>query len=168
MSRELLLVRHGKAEWDNPQGDAERVLSQAGMAEAAAVGQWLGELQICPDRVLCSTAQRTRQTWANIAMSAHCNDLAVQFEPLLYLAEADQLLTMLSAIPVSYHRVMLVGHNPAIEKLATYLVDRPLPRNTIGEVMATANTVYLRLPDGWQSLAKGSGELLNFFRPQPY
>lgn len=169
MSRELLLVRHGKAEWDNPQGDAARVLTQTGIDEATAVGKWLRDLHILPDLVLCSAATRTQQTWENIATAAqYPTTVGVDLESSLYLAEETQLLAALALLLPTARCVMLVGHNPGIERLATYLTDRPLPRNSIGEVMATANTVHLRLPESWQSLSKGSGELIHFFRPQNY
>ncbi|MDA0704156.1 MAG: phosphoglycerate mutase family protein, partial [Proteobacteria bacterium] len=58
--RRLLLLRH--ATYAAVPGLADPALSEAGREEAAAVGRYLLAQDKLPDLVLCSAAQRARQT----------------------------------------------------------------------------------------------------------
>ena len=59
--RRLLLVRHAQAA-AGPV-DAERPLTKRGALHAAAIGSWLAQAGLVPDRVLVSPARRALQTW---------------------------------------------------------------------------------------------------------
>lgn len=168
MSRELILLRHAKTEWDNSQGDFARELLPAGFAEANATGAWLASQAIAPDYVGCSTARRAQQTCEAVIAAAQWQKISPQFEQQLYLAELPTLLRLLTQIPVTANSVLLIGHNPGLEQLAAYLCEQPIPRNTVGDILATANVVRLRLAAEWSKLAAASGELLAVFRPQQY
>ena len=72
--RELILLRHAHAEPPAPgQEDFDRPLSLQGQAEAEAAGRWLKEHGYTPDRVVCSTARRTRETTEQ-ALAARTGD----------------------------------------------------------------------------------------------
>ena len=63
--RDLLLLRHAHADAAGAgQSDLARPLSATGRDEARAAGDWLREHGLRPDRVLCSPAARTRDTFA--------------------------------------------------------------------------------------------------------
>ena len=69
--RQLILLRHAHAESATAgQDDIARPLSATGLAEARAAGDWLREHGLRPDRVLCSTAARTRETLAALPGTA--------------------------------------------------------------------------------------------------
>src|SRR3954453_9424386 len=59
--RRLVLVRHAQA----AQGevDADRTLTERGARQAAAIGAWLAQTGLIPDRVVVSPARRAQQTW---------------------------------------------------------------------------------------------------------
>jgi phosphohistidine phosphatase len=65
----LLLLRHAKAERASPgESDHERVLAARGREDSATMGRIMAErIEGNPDEaldcVLCSSSQRTRQTW---------------------------------------------------------------------------------------------------------
>src|SRR5690606_35676396 len=64
----LILLRHARAEASRPgQSDHERILAPRGQREAAAMGRAVASRGWRPDRVIASTAARTRQTWAEAA-----------------------------------------------------------------------------------------------------
>ena len=65
-TRRLLLLRHAKSAWPD-LADSERPLNDRGRRDAPAMGRWLRDKGYVPDLVLCSTAQRTRDTWALVA-----------------------------------------------------------------------------------------------------
>jgi phosphohistidine phosphatase SixA len=117
--RELILLRHAHAEPPAPgQEDFDRPLSLQGQAEAESAGRWLFEHGYMPDRVVCSTARRTRETTEQ-ALAA-LGYVEVRFEPRIYDATPGMLIQIADEhrdIP----RVMLVGHNPGLEQLAALL-----------------------------------------------
>lgn len=116
--RELILLRHAHAESPVPgQDDRARPLSQVGLAEARAAGDWLREHGLAPDRVLCSPALRTRQTLDALGDTG-CAD--VREEAAIYEASPGTLIA-LADVHGDARRLLLVGHNPGLEQLAALL-----------------------------------------------
>lgn len=116
--RELILLRHAHADASAVgQDDLLRPLSAAGLAEAKAAGDWLREHALLPDRVLCSTAARTRQTLAALG-GLGCTD--VREEAAIYEASPGTLIALADAHRDA-RRLLLVGHNPGLEQLAALL-----------------------------------------------
>uniref|UniRef100_UPI0035189862 SixA phosphatase family protein n=1 Tax=Nioella sp. TaxID=1912091 RepID=UPI0035189862 len=60
--KRLILMRHAKSDWSLGQPDAARPLNARGQRSAEAMGDWLREKGYLPDQILCSSAQRTRET----------------------------------------------------------------------------------------------------------
>jgi phosphohistidine phosphatase len=117
-ARNLVLLRHAKAE--NPAGvaDDQRPLSARGHADAQAAGAWLATRHV-PELVLCSPSKRTRQTWHAIAANLPpAPEPAVTYERRLYLGGTEDLLAMVREIADSVSTVLVIGHNPTLTQLA--------------------------------------------------
>lgn len=117
--RELILLRHAHAEpAAADQVDLDRPLSSEGLAEAEAAGRWLKEHQLVPDRVLCSPSRRTRETLE--AVLAAVGYVDQRLDDGVYDASPGNLMTL-----VDQHRdvdrLLLVGHNPGLERLSALL-----------------------------------------------
>ena len=120
---ELYLLRHAKAVPQEEGGpDRERPLEQRGRRAAQAVAQWIAEHGVAPELVLCSPSLRTRQT-LDIVAAAFPRPPKMLIEDGLYLATARELVARLHRLPADTARVMLVGHNPGFQELASYLSD---------------------------------------------
>ncbi len=64
----LMILRHAKAEPGTAaQDDHERALNARGIAASRLIGAYMHRQHLIPDRVLCSTATRCRQTWEEMA-----------------------------------------------------------------------------------------------------
>jgi phosphohistidine phosphatase len=119
--RELILLRHAHAEAAAPgQPDADRPLSLQGLAEAEAAGRWLLEHGYVPDRIVCSTAERARQTTAG-AMAA-LGYVEQREDARIYDATPGRLMQVADDHR-DLGRVMLVGHNPGFEQLVALLTS---------------------------------------------
>lgn len=117
--RELILLRHAHAETASVgQADLDRPLSAEGLAEAEAAGRWLAEHRLIPDCVLCSPARRTRETLETVLDVIGYIDQRI--EPAIYEATPGTLIALADA-NVDVGRLMLVGHNPGLERLAALL-----------------------------------------------
>ena len=82
----------------------------------------------------------------------------------LYLASLGALLQVLREIPEEQNAVMIVGHNPGLDELVTYLSSVPVPYTESGKLMTTACLAHIKLPDEWNEL-QGKGELVQIVRP---
>ncbi|WP_233840138.1 histidine phosphatase family protein [Dyella sp. 2HG41-7] len=119
---ELILLRHAEAQPASPGGeDTVRRLSGRGEQEARAAGAWLKAHGKRPDRVLCSPSERTCAT-ATLALSAIDRSPSPQTASEIYNATPGELLALLDQHGDA-HTVMLVGHNPGIERLVALLVE---------------------------------------------
>lgn len=116
---ELILWRHADAEEGDP--DLTRNLTSKGNRQAKRMAHWLHEYLPKQSRILCSPANRTRQT---------ADALRLRYEVVEEIAPgctAKQMLKV-SGWPSGEGTVVLVGHNPAISELASQiLAAKPFP-----------------------------------------
>ena len=117
--RELILLRHAHAVPAGAgQADLDRPLSPEGLAEAEAAGRWLEENGLVPDCVLCSPARRTRETLE--AVLGVIGYIDQRLEPSIYDATAGALVA-LADTHCDSERLLIVGHNPGLERLVALL-----------------------------------------------
>jgi phosphohistidine phosphatase len=119
--RRLWLLRHGKSSWDDPdQPDHERPLADRGRRAAGLVARYLDETDARPELVLCSSARRTRET-LSIVLPSLGPSFTARIDPALYTFEVARLRDQLAAIGDDIAAVLVVGHNPALQDLASEL-----------------------------------------------
>ncbi len=119
---ELILLRHAEAQPAQAGGDDQsRRLSGRGEHEAKAAGKWLADHGVTPDRVLCSPSERTRTT-AKLVLAALKHAPSLEYADDIYEATPGELLALLDQHD-DVGTVMLVGHNPGIERLVALLVE---------------------------------------------
>lgn len=164
MARVLLLLRHGKSDWDTNTSDFDRPLKKRGKKGALCAGRWLTKRQLVPDLVISSPATRAFKT-ARIA----CKTMGLKRRRILtddhvYLAQADDLVEVLRDCPEKA-RIMLVGHNPGLEDLLLYLVGGNVAVPDDGKLLPTAAIAVLEMPDSWRGLGRGCARLLSLTRP---
>lgn len=119
---ELILLRHAEAVPIETTGDdQQRPLSPRGEQEAQAAGLWLASHGIRPRRVLSSPSRRTDET-TRLALAAIDGAPVPQLAEEIYDASPGELLALLDQHGDA-ETVMLVGHNPGIERLVALLVE---------------------------------------------
>ncbi|HHW4678936.1 MAG TPA: SixA phosphatase family protein [Xylella sp.] len=117
--RELILLRHAHAEPAGlGQADFDRSLSPHGMNEAHAAGCWLRTQRLIPDRVLCSPARRARETLEAILAVIGC--IEQRLEERLYEATPGTLMALADEY-MEIDRLLLLGHNPSMERLVSLI-----------------------------------------------
>jgi len=115
--RRLLLIRHAKSSWAQPElDDLLRPLNKRGYQACASVSQHPIIQQHLPDLVLCSPAVRAFTTAQALLQSLAVATDRIRLEEALYLASPAQLEAQLGKLQAD--TVWLVGHNPGIELLA--------------------------------------------------
>lgn len=169
--RQLLILRHAKSSWDDPQlSDHARPLNARGRKSADAMRHAMRELGLAPDLVLVSSARRTLQTLETLEPW----DEQPLIEPMdqLYLADASQLLGVLREVSETVRAVLLIGHNPGLHDLAMLLVGRTAMEtqsnniNRLAEGYPTGALTEFSIVGPWSQLAEGGGRLLRFLAPR--
>jgi phosphohistidine phosphatase len=165
--RTLLLLRHAKSSWDEPDlEDRERPLAARGRRAAAALGARVARRRLRVDRVLCSPSQRTRETLALLDLP---KQTPVAFEEPLYLASAKVLLARIRRLPPGVRCALVIAHDPGLEHLAHLLAGdgRPKALRRLAAGFATGALAELRVPaEGWRALGPDAAFLERFTRPK--
>ena len=117
---ELVLLRHGKAEDDHPQGDAARDLVAKGVKQAARAGQLLRGLERLPTVVLTSPRRRALRTAEVFCEAAGLPGPVV--EAWLDCGMSPETALGELAAYADFGRVMIVGHEPDFSELAGWLL----------------------------------------------
>lgn len=165
MSRQLLLLRHGKSDWDVDVDDFERPLKKRGKRAARRMGAWLRQQELVPDYILSSPAARALNTAEKLSKAMGLTAKHVNYDSRIYAAELGDLKAVLADCSKKAERVMLVGHNPGLEELLEYLAKDSLPEFDDGKLLPTATMALLNMPDDWGSLSGACAEILSITRP---
>ncbi|MES9827398.1 MAG: histidine phosphatase family protein [Candidatus Thiodiazotropha sp.] len=165
MTRELMLLRHGKSDWSQQLEDFKRPLKDRGKRGAQRMGVWLLQQQLQPDYVISSPAERAIVTAQKTVKAMGGDADAIVQDRRIYAANVGELLRVLSDVPPDSKRVMLVGHNPGLEMLTEYLHGERIPLPSDGKLIPTATLAHIEMPDDWIDLKTGDGELLSIVRP---
>lgn len=156
----LLLMRHAKSSWDDPQvADHDRPLNARGKRAAPLMGGVLRDNRLIPDLVLTSTARRAVDTAHAVALATGY-DGRIEVTRRLYLAEPDTYLDVLAEVDAKCRRVLVIGHNPGLAELVAVL-------SGADEAMPTAAIAHLEIPaERFSEVRPGSATLRAVFRPK--
>lgn len=164
MSRELWLLRHGKAERYDGNEDYDRRLKKRGKRDVARMGEWLKEQGLLPDAVISSPAIRAIMTAKKVCDVFEIDREHILMDKRLYDEGMVRVKSVLADCPTTSSQVLLVGHNPELEDLLTYLVN-PINLPETEKLLPTAALARLVLPDDWTQLEKGCAELISMTSP---
>jgi phosphohistidine phosphatase len=157
----LLLMRHAKSSWkDTSIPDHDRPLAKRGLRDSSRMGELLGQRELIPQTILCSTALRAVET-ARIITAVSGHDIPIILSEHLYLAEPVTYISELAGLSDDLERVMVIGHNPGLESLLQMLSEQI-------ESLPTAVIAYLSLPiQRWADLSSDTeAELIELWRPK--
>jgi len=169
--KRLYLLRHAKAVPADPRlDDHARELTVRGMHDAGAMGRYLRKSGFEPKLLLVSSSVRTRQTAELVLREIEAE---VEYRDTLYLAEPGKILAAVQAAPSAIAELMMVGHNPGMEELATRLAREPVRRkererrDVLEEKFPTAAMAVLDFDiDKWRAISPAEGKLADFVRPK--
>lgn len=168
--KQLLLMRHGKSDWNKPgQEDFERPLAKRGREATQRVAAWIKQHDLLPSVALVSTARRTQETW-ELAQSVFGAVAATENQEELYLASAGDILQQLAGVADSCNRAIVIGHNPGMESLAHLLAGPGTDPTALADLrrgFATAALAVFELAgDRWSHLNTDGARLVDFVRPR--
>ena len=157
----LLVLRHAKSSWnDQALDDHERPLNKRGRRDAPRMGVLVREYGLIPDVIISSDAVRARLTAEAVAEAARYAG-PILLDPHLYLACPADILSLLTTVRENAGTVMIVGHNPGLEKLVEQLTGER-------QDLPTAALAQIGLPiDQWRDLELSTrGTVVGLWRPE--
>lgn len=158
----LVLIRHAQAaSGDSDTPDHDRPLTERGRQDAATLGYWLKDADVRPQETRCSTATRTRETWAAV-VDASAIGAIVEHDERIYNADPATLLDVLREVDPKTEQVAVVGHAPGIPLLAASLSDGQGDAEAVAELeqgYPTCTVAVLDIDGRWDELAAGGAQL---------
>ena len=148
--------------------DHDRTLNERGIESAAKLARHFKDHNIRPDVILCSSAQRTRETLAPILASLGKSESDVTYSSSIYEAPDGANWDALCDVEDA-KSVLVVGHNPTTEELALTLLG-----DNQGELLVdihagypTGGLTHLRFADGsWADSLKQGASFVSFVSPR--
>jgi phosphohistidine phosphatase len=142
-------------------------LAPRGQRDAKRIAKHLVQLEIEPELVLCSSAERTRETLELVRPALKAASTAVGVEAELYAASAEKLLERVRAVPEAVASVMVIGHNPGLQDLALLLASDGAELGRLEEKFPTAALATLTLANTpWHSLSRADAVLADYVVPK--
>lgn len=139
--RRLYLVRHGEAK--PKEEDPERGLTVAGRADVTRMAAWAAAAGIQVDEIRHSGKLRAQQTAEIFA-----EHLGKQAVATAGLSPNDDVVDVHKAIESEHGDVMLVGHLPLLERLASFLITGDAESSVV-TMDAGALVELTRTDDRW-------------------
>ena len=169
MAKTLYILRHAKTEVGTAgQEDHARRLVRRGVEAAQIMGAYMFNQHILPNKIMCSDATRTRETWAQIE-SVYIAPMNVEFSHKLYLSSAHEMAGMLEKLPEQVASVLMVAHNPGVHQLCLKLAKEG--DEDVLDVMflkfPTCALAIIELDNTpWSGIGSARGTLINFITPK--
>jgi phosphohistidine phosphatase len=150
----LMLLRHGKSDWQAEYGDDRaRPLAGRGRKAAKAMGKFLARAGHVPDSAITSPAVRAEDT-LRLAMKAGGWTCPVRTAAGLYGAGVSGLLAEIHTEPAATGVLLAVGHEPTWSDAVTVLIGGGRVR------IPTAALARIEFDvERWEDVQPGTGEL---------
>lgn len=157
----LYIMRHAKSSWAIPGArDFDRELNERGLQDLKKLSKVMKNEKIFPDKIVCSSATRTRQT-LDAVMDVFENEPEIIFTERLYSSGLDEYIDIINSNS-GIKSIMIIGHNPMCGSLATSLPGSgdalELEKIAYKYPTAALSIIDFEAKD-WSEIAKGKGIL---------
>tara|TARA_B100000401_G_C52732104_1_gene684090 strand:+ start:73 stop:558 length:486 start_codon:yes stop_codon:yes gene_type:complete len=158
--KQLFIIRHGKSDWGNPfQDDFDRPLNHRGLIDAKKMGSYLSNYTH-PQKIISSTAKRAITTAYLIGDQLKINQHEIEQQKKLYHAPLDKLLETIQTADNKHNTLYIVGHNPGLSSLVSYLSEDWIELKTCCVAILQADV------DSWSNWIKGVATLKQYISPK--
>lgn len=155
----LLLLRHAKSSWDDPElADFDRPLNSRGIRSAKFLGELIHERLIRADRVISSPAKRAKHTAVLVSQIGGLPE--VVYDDRIYEASVIRLVGLIGEFDDGFDSILLIGHNPGIADLIRILTgeSHEIPTAALSQINLSI--------EHWSEIAPECGKLEYVIRPK--
>ena len=157
--KNLILIRHGKSNWDVPFKDIDRPLDKKGMHDAHLVSSSI--INHIPKTYILwsSVAKRAADTAMIFAQNLLAPIESIVFKNDLYTFDERQLEKIIKSCDNSFESLILFGHNDAITNFVNKFGDIFI------ENVPTTGFVSIQFDtDNWETI--NNGEIKKIITPK--
>lgn len=120
-----MLLRHAKATQDTPElPDRDRPLQACGLKNAKKMGKYLNSKKLKIDLILSSPAVRALETAKVIQKILGLKERNLRINEGLYLSDCLTLIKAAQQTDNDIRALMLVGHNPELDEVASFFLQK--------------------------------------------
>ncbi|MBF0265115.1 MAG: NUDIX domain-containing protein [Gammaproteobacteria bacterium] len=162
---QLFLFRHGKSDWSVNVDDFNRPIKDRGKRSAQRMGIWLAQQNLQPDLIISSPAYRARTSAEKLAKAMEASTDLIHIDERLYHGSIESFMAVLTdpvliGLKREGQKIMLVGHNPALEEFLLYLSGNGIDIPDNNKLFPTAALAHFNIPCTWSKIEEKSGHLI--------
>jgi phosphohistidine phosphatase len=152
--KRVIIVRHAKAVPYGYDDDYTRDLTDRGVSDAQRIGKELKKMEITPDIMISSPANRAIQTALIFAENMDFSKKQiVEIENIYHGLTTSEFLGMIKELSNDVQTAFFFGHNPAFQYFVNNLLER------FYDDMPTCSTVAIDFNvDSWKKVEVRSGK----------
>lgn len=158
--KQIYLLRHANSDWSSlNQQDFDRPLTKKGIEEASKLSNYFYNQSILVDKVFCSSAERTKQTFDLCSDGLKYQISEAIYLDKLYLAKSDEIISLIKKLSNSTSSILIIGHNPAMLEIINALSDSEsinYPTCSLAEIIVESL---------WKDLSLKECKLKSFTKP---
>ncbi|WP_366183065.1 histidine phosphatase family protein [Flavobacterium ovatum] len=148
--KNLILIRHGKSNWDVPFKDIDRPLDKKGMLDAHLVSSNIFNYVPKTYILWSSVAKRAADTAMIFAQNLLAPIESIIFKKELYTFDERQLEEIIKSCDNLYESLILFGHNDAITNFVNKFGDINIDN------VPTSGFVSMQFgTDNWKTINEG-------------
>ncbi len=157
----LYIMRHAKSSWAIPGArDFDRELNDRGLQDLEKISKVMINEGVLPDKILCSSAIRTRQT-LDAVIDCFDNGPEIVYTERLYSSGLSEYIEIINSTKDA-KSLLIIGHNPMCGSLAISLPgsgdSEELEKIAYKYPTATISIIDFNMDD-WADVTKASGIL---------
>ena len=160
----IYAIRHAKSSWDDPSlSDENRPLNERGKRSAPLMAEMMVLKESRPDAMITSTAKRARSTARRFKDAFGLPKDSIFKDRRLYLANPDEIMSVLKELPDDYHVIAFFGHNPGITDFANLFAEDYIDN------VPTCGVVKIVSPvEHWYDLSASNSRRTAFYYPRQF
>jgi phosphohistidine phosphatase len=165
MERTLVLIRHAKSDWGNPdQADFDRPLNARGKKDAPEMGRRLKKKKVIPDLIISSPAMRAATTAKLMAAEVGYDPEQIRWVEKMYHCPSEVFEEIITSgdIDDTVKTVFMFAHNPGI----THFAFEAAPSLRIDDMPTCAVVGLSFTADHWSDFATAKRTGLFFDYPK--
>ncbi len=160
--KELLLIRHAKSSWENPDlEDIKRPLNPRGLRDGPYMAAFCREIGLIPDTLISSPAVRAFSTAEFFFQEFIEEVIRLEKETDLYFGSESDWLHIINEMEEKVSLPAFFSHNPTI----TYFANKFTQDHT--DNVPTCGVVHLQsIAESWADLHYNNTFVKNFYFPK--
>ena len=162
MPKTIFLIRHSKATHEYSQiNDSDRPLTEKGCHDTEKMSLILKDHTNSVDLILTSTAVRAYSSALIYCKHLDYHPNNIKLEKNLYMTGSKDMLAILKKLDEKINSVIIIAHNPGIERLAKLLTGIESLHFTTSGIAMIGSKIK-----NWSELDSGSCNLLSYRHPK--